>query len=100
MAHLTEIEQCPLGLDYIFRLCSVLLLTWLMKDLDIYISSSYNRYIHNGGNIMNYKQLQARLRLYREAGYTDISLNKSYMILAREYSRVVDLASSVVYKVN
>jgi len=49
---------------------------------------------------MNYKQLQARLRLYREAGYTDISLNKSYMVLAREYSRVVDLASSVVYKVN
>lgn len=97
MAHLTEIEQCLLGLDYIFRLCFVLLLTWLMKDLDIYIN---NRYIHNGGNIMNYKQLQARLRLYREAGYTDISLNKSYMVLAREYSRVVDLASSVVYKVN
>jgi hypothetical protein len=41
---------------------------------------------------MTYKQLQARLRLYKEAGYTTIPLNRSYMELAQEYCRVVNYA--------
>lgn len=45
---------------------------------------------------MTYKQLQARLKLYREAGYTTIPLNSSYKELALEYCRVVDI--SVTYR--
>lgn len=39
---------------------------------------------------MTYTELQTKLRSYREAGYTSIPLNRSYMELLREYCEILD----------
>ena len=40
---------------------------------------------------MTYTQLRARVKEYKDAGYTSIKLNSSYLELAREYVKMVDL---------
>lgn len=38
--------------------------------------------------ILYYRYLQRKLKLYKDAGITDISLRSSYAELAREYDRI------------